>query len=94
MALAAARTWKSADGRFSTEAELLGLKDGKAQLKKTDGKVIQVPLRSLDAADRQYVSKRYPEAAAPQPAEDEESESADKPSTAKAVEGMASKTLR
>ena len=44
VALAASRTWKSADGRFSTEAELLGVKDGKAQLKKTDGKVIEVPL--------------------------------------------------
>ena len=61
--LAATRTWKSSSGRFSTEAELLGFKDGKVKLKKADGKVVEVPLQSLSAADRRYVEKEYPEAA-------------------------------
>ena len=65
VALATARTWKSSNGRFSTEAELLGFEDGKVQLKKADGKVIEVPLKSLSAADRRFVEKQYPEAAAP-----------------------------
>jgi hypothetical protein len=92
VALAAARTWKSADGRFSTEAELIGLEDGKAQLKKTDGKVVQVPLRSLSAADQEYVHKRYPETAG-RSGEEDESEPADKPSAAKAVEGIAAQDI-
>ena len=63
VAPAESRTWKSSSGRFSTEAELLGFKDGKVKLKKADGKVIEVPLLSLCAADQQYVKKQYPEAA-------------------------------
>ena len=58
---AASRTWKSISGRFSTEADLLGLKDGKVQLKKTDGTVIDVPLERLSDADQQYVKERYSE---------------------------------
>ena len=65
VALATSRTWKSSNGRFSTEAELLGFKDGKVQLKKADGKVIAVPLHSLSAADQRYIKKRYPAASAP-----------------------------
>ena len=65
VALAASRTWTSSDGRFRTEAELLGFADGKVRLKKSDGKVIEVPLESLSAADRRFVKQRYPESAAP-----------------------------
>lgn len=65
VALAVTRIWKSGNGRFSTEAELIGFEDGKVQLKKADGKVIEVPLKSLSATDRRFVEKEYPEAAAP-----------------------------
>ncbi|NLF08606.1 MAG: hypothetical protein GX594_11600, partial [Pirellulaceae bacterium] len=65
VAWAASRTWTSSDGRFRTEAELLGFADGKVRLKKGDGKVIEVPLESLSAADRRFVKQRYPESAAP-----------------------------
>jgi hypothetical protein len=57
---AASRTWKSSNGRFSIEAELIDVKDGKAQLKKSDGKVIEVPLGSLCDEDRRYVKKQFP----------------------------------
>jgi hypothetical protein len=60
VSLAASRTWKSSNGRFSVEAELLDYKDGKAQLKKSDGAVIDVPLASLCEEDRQYVKKQFP----------------------------------
>ena len=60
VSLAAPRTWTSSNGRFTTEAELLDFKDGKAQLKKTDGKVIEVPLLSLSAEDRQYIKGQFP----------------------------------
>ncbi len=65
VAMAASRTWKSSNGRFSVEAELVGFKDGKVQLKKANGKVIKVPLKSLSAADQRYVKKQYPKTAAP-----------------------------
>ena len=60
IALAAPRTWKSSDGRFSTEAELLNFKDGKAELKKSDGNVVEVPLLSLSVEDREYVKRQFP----------------------------------
>jgi hypothetical protein len=60
IAHAASRTWKSSNGRFSVEAELLDFKDGKAQLKKADGTVIEVPLVSLCEADRRYVKSQFP----------------------------------
>ncbi|MBN2577867.1 MAG: hypothetical protein JXB10_02665 [Pirellulales bacterium] len=57
---AASRTWKSCSGRFSIEAELIDFKDGKVQLKKTDGKVLSVPLASLGANDQAFVKRQYP----------------------------------
>jgi hypothetical protein len=58
--LAASRTWKSSNGRFSTEAELLDFKDGKVQLRKGDGSEIEVPLASLSEADRKYIKSQFP----------------------------------
>ena len=65
VALATARTWKSSEGRFSIDAEAVGLKDGRVQLKKPDGSVIAVPLASLSEEDRQYVRSRFPAAGEP-----------------------------
>lgn len=52
---AIARQWKSADGKFSVEAEFVGVAQGKVQLKKTSGKVIEVALDQLSPADREFV---------------------------------------
>lgn len=60
MSFAASRTWTSRNGRFSLEAELCDFQDGKAHLKKSDGKVIAVPLASLSEEDRQYVKRQFP----------------------------------
>jgi hypothetical protein len=57
---AASRMWKSSNGRFSVEAELLDFKDGKAQLRKSNGTVIEVPLVSLCEEDRRYVKSQFP----------------------------------
>ena len=54
------RTWTSSSGRFSTEAELIDFNDGKAHLKKADGKVIEVPLSSLCEEDRALIKKQFP----------------------------------
>jgi hypothetical protein len=60
MARGESRTWTSSNGRFRVEAELIDVKDGKAQLKKSEGQLIDVPLGSLSAADRDYVKKQFP----------------------------------
>ncbi len=49
------RTWTSADGQHTTQAALLGFKDGKVQLRKADGKQISVPSSALSAEDREFV---------------------------------------
>lgn len=49
------RTWKSAAGNYSTEAELVELKtDGLVRLKRKDGSVVDVPLAKLSAADQEF----------------------------------------
>ncbi len=60
IAQAASRMWKSSNGRFSVEAELLDFKDGKAELRKKDGTIIDVPLASLCEEDRRYVKSQFP----------------------------------
>ncbi len=60
LSLAAPRTWKSSNGRFKIDAELLDFKDGKAQLKKGDGTIIDVPLLSLCAEDQKFVKEQMP----------------------------------
>ena len=55
--LASARTWTDKTGRFTVEAELAEVKDGKAFLKKADGPVIAVALEKLSTANQEYVSK-------------------------------------
>ncbi len=50
-----ARTWKSADGRFTVQAKIVGLKAGKASLQKADGKVVEVDMSLLSKADKDYV---------------------------------------
>jgi small-conductance mechanosensitive channel len=52
---ATVRTWSDATGQFRVEAELVEIKDATAVLKKSDGKLLQVPLSKLSNADREYV---------------------------------------
>jgi hypothetical protein len=51
------RTWKSSDGVYSVDAELVEAKDGKVSLRKRNGVVIEVPLARLSAEDQAYVAK-------------------------------------
>jgi len=46
------RTWTDATGKFSVEAELVRVADGKVELKKADGTIIAVPLDRLSPADQ------------------------------------------
>ena len=52
------RTWTSADGKFTTVAELVGYKDGVAQLRRNDGVVIRVRREQLSPADQQFLDRQ------------------------------------
>jgi S1-C subfamily serine protease len=61
------RTCKAAEGGFTIDAELVGLKPGDiVRLKAKDGREIEVPLAQLSEADRDYV-KNPPKAGAISP---------------------------
>ncbi len=48
------RTWSSADGKFSVEAEVLTATSSHVRLKKKDGSELTVPLANLSEPDRAY----------------------------------------
>lgn len=52
---AIARTWTSADGKFTTVAKLAGYSGGVAQLRRADGTVIKVRREQLSATDRAFL---------------------------------------
>jgi WD40 repeat protein len=51
------RTWTSADGKFTVEAQLLRADGDAAVLKKKSGREVKVPLDKLREEDRQYVEE-------------------------------------
>jgi hypothetical protein len=52
------RTWTSSNGKYTIEAFLVRKEDGVAHLRMKDGKVIQVPIAKLSAADRKFLAAR------------------------------------
>ena len=50
------RTWTDATGQYTVEAELIEVVDGKVRLKKSDGRVLRVPVAKLSRADREYLA--------------------------------------
>ncbi|MDZ7617951.1 MAG: SHD1 domain-containing protein, partial [Patescibacteria group bacterium] len=50
------RTWTSADGRFSIEAELIEVGGSSVRLRRVGGAEITVPLQSLSEADRGFLA--------------------------------------
>ena len=51
----ATRTWTSADGQRTLEAEFMEFKDQKVRLRKADGKEVSLSVSALSAADRDFV---------------------------------------
>ncbi len=49
------RTWHAATGGFKVEAELVDVRENKAQLSKADGTTLWVPLDKLSLADVKYI---------------------------------------
>ncbi len=64
-ALSAPRTWRDTSGKFSVEAELVEVTEGKVLLKKANGKTITVPLERLSAADRRFLQSSPAGASSP-----------------------------
>lgn len=56
--IAAPRTWKSANGQHSIEAELVKIDGDSASLKKSDGQVISVPINQLSTEDQAFLKKQ------------------------------------
>ena len=52
-----AKKWTDKSGKFSVEAEFLGLLDGVVTLKRADGQTTRIPLDQLNAADQQEAQK-------------------------------------
>lgn len=52
------RTWNDSTGAFSVEAQFAGVEQGKAMLKKADGKIVGVPLERLSQEDREFVASQ------------------------------------
>ncbi len=55
IAAAKPRTWTASNGKFSVEAKLVKVDEGKLVLKRADGQEISVPLDKLSEADQKYV---------------------------------------
>jgi hypothetical protein len=54
----ALRTWTDQTGQFEIEAVFLAVTDGAVQLRRADGREINVPLEHLSDEDQQYVQQR------------------------------------
>jgi hypothetical protein len=53
------RTWRTSDGKFSTEAQFVSVQNNKVTLKKQDGKEITVPIEKLSDTDRTYIEQQH-----------------------------------
>lgn len=54
----AMRTWTDTTGEHRVEAEFAGLVSGTVKLRKTDGRIIELPLEKLSQADQQWIRGR------------------------------------
>jgi hypothetical protein len=52
------RTWKSAAGASSVEAELVKMSAGKVTLRKKDGSTVTIPIDKMSAEDQEYIRQR------------------------------------
>jgi len=75
-ASAEVRTWKDKTGKFSIRAELVESDGTKVTLKKTDGKVIKVPVDRLSDEDRQFLESQENKAFSDSPAPKDAAKSA------------------
>lgn len=55
--VAIGRIWRDKSGKQSTEAEFVGVSDGKVRLRKPTGKEIDVPIEKLSNEDQAYIAR-------------------------------------
>ena len=56
-ARAETRTWTDVTGQHQVDADLIRLRNGSVELRKTDGAIVMLPLKKLSAGDQQFVRK-------------------------------------
>ena len=56
VASAEERTWTDKTGKFSVSAELVKVEEGKAVLRRADGKQIKVPVDQLSESDKKFLN--------------------------------------
>lgn len=61
----ASRTWSDVTGQFKVEAALLGHDEREVRLRKSDGRLVTVPLDRLSAVDREFLKQASPVDSAP-----------------------------
>jgi hypothetical protein len=61
-----AQVWKDDSGKYEIEAEFVDFRDGNVRLRKSDVRVISVPIKRLSAADEKFVQQLV-RAAKPKP---------------------------
>jgi hypothetical protein len=54
------RKWTDRSGRFSVEAELIGVSDGNVRLRRSNGQVITVPINKLSERDQRHLESLPP----------------------------------
>ncbi|WP_425618805.1 SHD1 domain-containing protein [Anatilimnocola sp. NA78] len=55
------RTWTDSTGQFKIDAELIGFVFDQVQLRRADGKVVNMPIDKLSADDQAIVREKYPQ---------------------------------
>lgn len=53
------RFWRSKDGRFTTEATLVGIGNDEVSLEKVDGEMVQVKMEKLSTSDIEYIQTNF-----------------------------------
>lgn len=53
------RFWRSKDGRYTTEATLVGIGDDEVSLEKVDGEMVQVKIEKLSTSDIEYIQTNF-----------------------------------
>jgi hypothetical protein len=52
------REWRDLSGKYSRVAEYVGQRDGRVQLKQSDGKNISIAVEKLSAKDREFIAQQ------------------------------------
>jgi len=71
------RNWSDSTGSYKVVAELVGVKNDSAILRKTDGEQVVVPLKRLSKDDQQFVTKWQKDQSTKQPAGEKDSKDVD-----------------